>query len=263
MAILSLKVVDVNGNIKAEDSCENVASLVFRGEYEEGDRIILTSSEKNIHIWLQVDDALGASLVYITGDVCYKVPFAEKRTNISPKAFWGDIHYMYARPAEAYELTQYRNLALNQNDQHDMKNAYPHASANVETRGEAVFFASNAIDGVWESRSHGKWPYESWGINRRDDAALKIDFGRMIETDKIILYTRADFPHDNWWTQATLTFSDGSTLVCELTKTRFAQVIPFEKKQITWVEISNLIKADDPSPFPALSQLEVYGTVLR
>ena len=36
----------------------------------------------------------------------------------------------------------------------------------------------------------------------------------------------------------------------------------FEKKKISWLEMSNMIKADDPSPFPALSQLEVYGTDL-
>lgn len=41
-----------------------------------------------------------------------------------------------------------RNLAKNVMDQHGETNCYPHASANVETRGEAVFAARNAIDGV-------------------------------------------------------------------------------------------------------------------
>lgn len=27
-----------------------------------------------------------------------------------------------------------------------------------------------------------------------------------------------------------------------------------------WLKLSHLIKADDPSPFPALTQIEVYGT---
>ena len=44
--------------------------------------------------------------------------------------------------------------------------------ANVETRGEAVFAARNAIDGIYENDAHGIWPYQSWGINRDPNAAL-------------------------------------------------------------------------------------------
>lgn len=263
MAFFTLKVLDANGNTKFVDSSEDMVTMVVRGEYEEGDRIELESSEKNIHVWLQVDDALGASLVYLTGNMEYVVPFNEKRNNISPKAFSGNLHYLYVRSALEEEICQYRNQALNVCDQHSIKNIYPHATANVETRGESVFFACNAIDGVCENRSHGCWPYQSWGINRQDDAALTIEFGRMIEADKVIMFTRADFPHDNWWTQVTLTFSDGSSIDWKLEKSRFAHVLTFEKKKITWVTISNLIKADDPSPFPALTQLEVYGTVVK
>lgn len=263
MAVFTLKVLDANGNTKFEDSGNDMVTMVVRGEYEEGDRISLQTSEQNIHVWLQIDDALGSNLVYLTGDVEYVIPFHEKRSNISPKAFSGNLHYLYVRSALEEEIGQYRNQALNVCDQHSIMNVYPHATANVETRGEAVFFACNAIDGVCENRSHGCWPYQSWGINRQDDAALKIDFGRMIEADKAIMFTRADFPHDNWWTQVTLTFSDGSSIDWQLEKSRFAHVISFEKKKITWVEISKLIKADDPSPFPALTQLEIYGTVVK
>ncbi len=263
MAVFTIKVVDGQGNVKASDTAEGIASLVATGEYQPGDHILVESSKKNVHVWLQLDDALGAEFVYLADNISYRVPFAEKRTNITPKAFTGDMHYMYVREVLPEEVGQYRNLARNICDQHDIKNLYPHAWANVETRGEAKFFACNAIDGMCENRSHGIWPYQSWGINRQDDAALTIEFGRLIETEKIILFTRADFPHDNWWTQVTLTFSDGSAIDWKLeNRYRFAQVLEFDKKQITWVKLSNLIKADDPSPFPALSQLEVYGRVV-
>ena len=91
---------------------------------------------------------------------------------------------------------------------------------------------------------------------------IRLDFGRTVETDRIILYTRADFPHDNWWTEATFTFSDGSTMKVNMEKSALPHEFTFEKKKISWLEMSNMIKADDPSPFPALSQLEVYGTDL-
>lgn len=74
-----------------------------------------------------------------------------------------------------------------------------------------------------------------------------------------MLYTRSDFPHDNWWTQVTLAFSDGSTQDFTMEKSAKAHVFAFPEKEITWIELCNLIKAEDPSPFPALSQIEVYG----
>ena len=80
-----------------------------------------------------------------------------------------------------------------------------------------------------------------------------------MDLDKVVLCTRADFPHDNWWVQATLTFSDGSQQVVHMEKSVKPHVFSVEKKQITWIRLSNLIKADDPSPFPALTQIQVYG----
>lgn len=190
----------------------------------------------------------------------YTIPFGEKRINMSPKVFSGNKHLLTAKMAKDCEIKAYRNLALNVNDQHNDANCFPHASANVETRGEAVFAAKNAIDGVVANDCHGEWPYQSWGINRQDDAVMRIDFGRTVETDKIVLYTRADFPHDNWWKKAAFTFSDGSSMDVEMKKSALPHEFGFEKKQISWVEIGNLIKSKDPSPFPALTQMEVYGT---
>ena len=262
MAVLTLKVLNQEGKTICADSGEGACSLVCEAQYQEGDVIVLESSEKNIHVWMQVDDAMGPAFCYITGNVSYRIPFGEKRISYSPKVFSGDRHYLYARVARPDEITAYRNLALNVCDQHGDTHCYPHAFANVETRGESVFAARNAIDGVCENRSHGAWPYQSWGINRRDDAEMTVDFGREVETDKIVLCTRADFPHDNWWKQVTLTFSDGSSIDWELEKSRLPHVLSIEKKRITWVRLSRLIKADDPSPVPALSQIEVYGRVV-
>lgn len=259
MAVLALKVLDQSGKTICVSRGENQVSLVCTAEYQEGDRIVLEISEKNTHVWLQVDDALGVALCYVTDNVSYDIPFGEKRICYSPKVFSGSRHYLYARCAREDEIHAYRNLALNVCDQHGDTHCYPHAFANVETRGESVFAARNAIDGVCENRSHGEWPYESWGINMQDDAEMTVDFGRPVETDRIVLYTRSDFPHDNWWRQVTLTFSDGTQLLWELEKSRLPHEIVFPAKTITWVKLEKLIKADDPSPFPALSQIEVYG----
>jgi len=79
------------------------------------------------------------------------------------------------------------------------------------------------------------------------------------DINKIYLYTRADFPHNNWWVQATITFSDGSKEVVNMEKSVKPHVFSIEKNQITWLKIGNLIQSDDPSPFPAMTQIEVYG----
>ncbi len=263
MAVLALKVLDKNGNTICVSNGDDYVSLVCTAEYAEGDRIVLETSEKNIHVVLQMDDAMGPAFVYITDNISYQIPFGEKRICYSPKVFYGNRHYLYARIAREDEIKAYRNLALNVYDQHGETNCYPHATANVETRGESVFAAHNAIDGVCENRSHGEWPYESWGINRQKDAQMSVDFGHEVETDKIVLYTRADFPHDSWWKQVTLSFSDGTSITWDLEKSSLPHVLEFEKKRITWVRLGNLIKADDPSPFPALSQIEVYGTIVE
>ena len=173
----------------------------------------------------------------------------------------GSSHYMHARVAREDELKCYRNLAFNIYDQHGDTHCFPHAYANVETRGESVFAARNAIDGVIANLSHGEWPYESWGINRNPDAEMTIDFGREVTADKIVLYTRADFPHDSWWTNVTLKFSDGTHIEWDLRKSVKPHILEFEPKKITSVTLCNLIKADDESPFPALSQMEVYGYI--
>ena len=259
MAQITLKVVNAVGEVVASSSAMDEVNLVYAAEYQEGDKLVVEFDEVNTYYHLQLDDAKGDSFVYVTGDVEFTIPFGEKRKNISPLVFAGALHYMYCRKAYADEVNNYRNLELNVWDQHGEVNCYPHASANVETRGESTFAALNAIDDVTASESHGMWPYESWGINRRDDATWKLEFGRPIDMDKLVVYTRADFPHDNWWVEMKVTFSDGTTEVLPLVKGGEPQRFDIVKKGITWLELSDLIKADDPSPFPALSQLMVYG----
>jgi len=259
MANISLKILNSAGEILAENAGVDEVNLCYRAAYQEGDRFVLDIDETNCLYYVQFDDAKGTSLVYLTGSVNYVIPFGEKRINTSEKVFAGEKHLLHVRKAFAEEAGNYRNLSENLWDQHGEVNCYPHASANVETRGESVFAALNAIDGVTIADSHGRWPYESWGINRRDDATWKVEFGRPVQMDKLVIYTRADFPHDNWWEQMTVTFSDGSKEVLKLTKGGQAQVFDITRKDLEWLEISELIKADDPSPFPALIQLKVYG----
>ena len=93
MSTLTLKVIDREGQIICEATGENFVDLVCKREYEEGDQILLESTEKDIHINVQFDDALGKSQIYLKENLCFDIPFHEKRLNRSAKIFAGNLHY--------------------------------------------------------------------------------------------------------------------------------------------------------------------------
>lgn len=258
---LGIKVVGADGTVKASIEDTKEAILCFNKEYEEGDIITFNVEEPENHFFVKIDEAIDTSMVYIVDDeFSYEIPFGDKKICYPPTSFTGNIHCLSIREANEWEVDSYRNLAANPLDQRGETRCFPHAFANVETRGESVFAARNAIDGLHANTYHGEWPYGSWGINRRDDAEIVVAFGREIVTDRVVIYTRADFPHDNWWVKATLEFSDETTMEVELNKTHKAQEFAISPaKHISWIKMKEMIKADDPSPFPALTQLEVYG----
>lgn len=258
--MLSLEIQNGGGEVLASAQRADNVSLVYKKAYQPGDAIVLRSAEEGVYLLIQLEDSMGSAFVYMAGkEYRFTIPFDEKRTSYSPKSFTGELHALTARTASDEEISAYRNVALNPYDQHENTACFPHASANVETRGEAVFAARNAINGNTVSDSHGEWPYESWGINRRSDAAITVHFGRPVVIDKAVLTLRADFPHDNYWEKVTLFFSDGTSHTASLAKTGDPQSILLESKTVTSVTLGELIQSQDPSPFPALTQLEFYG----
>ena len=260
MCSITLSVQDPAGTIRASASGMEEAWLVYEGEYAPGDRLSVCCGHPNQFLILRLDDGLPSAFVFCKGQSCaYPIPFGEAKKVFPPHAFSGTRHYLYARLATLQEIAVRKNLALNPWATHEMGGPYPYASANVETRGEMIFAAKNAIDGLKANSFHGEWPYTSWGINRDPNAAWHLDFGRTVELDEAVFYLRADFPHDAWWRKATLCFSDNSKLLVALEKTAVGQHIHFPARQVDWVRLDTLIKEDDPSPFPALTQLELWG----
>lgn len=257
--MIALSLENRGGNVLAAASGKASCSLIYEAAYQEGDIIRIQASEAGL-LLLGLDDALPPALAYLqTGSAAYAIPFGVERSLLSPRAFTSPRHCLSARLPEAGEGKARRCLTRNPWAAHEPNGLFPFASANVETRGKAVFAARNTIDGLLENHGHGKWPYTSWGINRDPAAALRIDFGRPVKADEAVLYLRADFPHDAWWREGTLHFSDGSALTIPLAKTDAGQHFPFPERVIEWVVLDTLIKADDPSPFPALTQLEIWG----
>ena len=256
MAKICIKVIDKAGTILAQAEAADAVNLLYKAEYNEGDKIVLNVEEINTYYAVRLDETRGTALVYLTGPMEYIIPFAEHR--LSPLAFGGDRHIISVRKTFEQEWMNYRNLAENVWDQDEKGNCYPHASANVALPQRPLFWAKSVIDGLTFTEGHGGWPYSSWSVCKREDAAWKLEFGHSVEMDKLVIYSRADFPHDSWWPQMTVRFSDGSEEKLSLEKTGQAQMFSIQK-EIQWLEICDLIKADDPSPFPALTQVQVYG----
>lgn len=229
--------------------------------YKEGDYIRLEVDKINTYVYVRFDATFEESLVYF-GDTTvwdYIIPIeADRKLAMKDNAFSGEGHVISARLASEDEIAAYQNLARNRHANYENLGVYPYASANVETRNDPTFYARNAIDGFFVNDDHGSYPYQSWGINQQDDAALTIDFGRVVEVDKVALTLRCDFPHDTWWDEVTLDFSDGTKEVISLEKIHTRQFRDIKKREITWVRMSSMKKAE-PGPFPALTQLEVFG----
>lgn len=238
----------------------NEVFLVIKKNYEEMDTIEFNSTHKGYYV-IQIDGGLNENFVYYDGGTFYfSIPFGEKLKSYNPMAFQGDTHYIHVRIATKDEIKIRKNLAKNTLDNHNNSALFPHAFANVETRGESVFAARNAIDGVIANDDHGIWPYTSWGINQNPKAALTIDFGREVIIDELAIYLRADFPHDSYWKRADIKFSDGSSETLRFIKTHDKQAFLIKPRIIKSLTIKNLIKADnEESPFPALTQIKVYG----
>lgn len=239
------------------------ACLVFDRTYREGDAIIMEFGGEG-HFVIELDPVLGRSLIYTKGGLFrFPIPFGARRDCYNELAFLGKRHMIHVRKAMDFELS-YRNLALNPYDCHTSDTVFPHSKANIETRGESVFASRNAFDGYLASCGHGKWPYSSWGINRDPDAELRLDFGRKVVIDRIRIYIRTDFPHDSWWRQVEIVFSDGCSNVrktLDLGKVEGPQEFMMEPVTAESLTLGRLLKTTtDDSPFPALTQLEVYGT---
>ncbi|MCA5014465.1 MULTISPECIES: hypothetical protein [unclassified Enterococcus] len=229
--------------------------------YEAGDKITVTVVGDHPYFVAQLDETLAPSILYLPQKTWeYIIPLEESARKASVEtAFRSTRHHIMVRQAHAFEIEAYQNLTFNSHDQKEFSGAYPHAHANVETRDDAVFFAKNAIDGKFGNLSHGSYPFASWGINQQTDAALTIDFGRMVEIDWVRLLFRADYPHDSYWKEVTLAFSDGEERIVKTTNAVEFQEIHFPVKETSKLIFKQLKKAEDASPFPALTQIEVFG----
>ena len=266
MNILSIKLLRKNGDVKFKAYGVEIDEH-FHGEYEEGDkfRVDLTDTD---FIKISLDDTLAESIVYLPdGSFEFVIPFGyERECCYHPSAFFGDDHRIrLSEPTEA-EIYAERCISHNPHDRHLVPKYFPHAHANFVTREEPCFFERNAIDGVIDNSNHGAYPYHSWGGGLREDLEFEVRFGTEVEVSRVVLYLRADFPHDTYWKHVDIEFSDGTTIPAELRGVAEGQAVEFEPKRTTFVKLTGFKQQrleDGSLSFAALTQIEVFGKYIK
>ncbi len=254
--MFSIGVYSADGLRLAYTTGEKQANLLYEGTYQAGDELRFESDAAYARV--RVDALVDEARVYLPERrFTYRLPLSGDNLKVyAPGAFSGRKHLLSIRADE--EGGTY-NLACNPADQRGETLAYPHAAANVETRGESVFCARNVIDGLTIAAGHGIWPYESWGIGARQDAYLTVDFGREVELDRVVLYLRADFPHDAWWVSSVIETDGGARFAFPLRGVDGPQEIVLGGVRARTLTLKELVKCDMPSAFPSLRQLMAYG----
>ena len=257
--MIQITLKNSSGEAVVRAAHESDAMLLIGRGWEAGDTVELSAPEE-AHLMVRMGAFFPESEVYLPkGKMTWRVPEGEHRLAYAPGIFDGPRQIVTARLMMGPELSLRRDLARNPADLRGDTDFFPHCTANVETRGESVFAARNVIDGLRFNTSHGKWPFESWGIGAREDAWCLVDFGREIVAEQMALTLRADFPHDAYWVSGHAAASDGSEFSFSLNKTGERQWIDLGGRKIRWIRLEGMRKSDDPSAFPSLRAWEVYG----
>ncbi|PVX41537.1 hypothetical protein C8D76_102236 [Pasteurella langaaensis DSM 22999] len=260
MTKITLSILDKDNNIKIGKSAFEFLAFTYKGEYQAGDRIRLEVDSAPCYLKLRLEDSLESSVIYLTENVFeFQIPFGDdRRLYNSDKVFQGGLHFLWVRTARDYEISQYTNLAFNPYFQSHQTEVYPRVTSNI-TPSNIRFAPHNVIDGIFDSNAHGSYPFTSWSNAQDPKAQLTIDFGRTVEIDGLILILRADFPHDAWWQQIRVCFSDGSEQLLSLERSGQPQTFYFDKRQCDSLTLTDFLKGKDASPFTALTQIEVLG----
>jgi len=259
--ILRAGIMNSIGNLLQSAAAENHVTLQPEQPYNSGDSIVVWSSTWPVMLQIRFDDHLASAVIWLTADrMDYPVPVGTEHAAYPPSSFTGKPGRIDILAIPQTIAEESRNLSENSLDRRGYTMYFPHCTASVETRGEAVFAARNTIDGICENRSHGAWPYQSWGDDENPLAEIMIEFGRSVLVKRIEIQLRADFPHDNYWQRGTLLFSDGTKEEVRFIKTEEKQVFAFSERKISWVKLTDLHKDEtESSPFPALTQWTVWG----
>lgn len=242
---------------------KSFATLDVPQKYKVGDKVSIVLPEGEKYVWVSLTSKMGESLIYVPNGV-YTYEFTTDIALNSSYTMNGSNKMGYinnvvtARIPTDEELAETRNIAFNSYDIVTATTSYPHAVSNDVHNNQAEFAARNAIDGFIFNKGHGTFPTQSWGPSQNNaNAYFMVDFGREVLVSELLIYLRADFPHDDHYVSATVEFSDGSTEEISLRRTAEAQVCDISDKTTSSIKLKNLTKGG--SEWAGFMEVEIYG----
>ncbi len=236
----------------------------YDAEYQKGDKIVIHKKDMDF-VKIQLSECLKETIVYAPSSTLeYEIPTQTRLLAYPPEAFSGGSHRIRVSEPTEDEIYATRNIALNPYDLRGKKSYFPHAYANLVTREDPCFFERNAIDGITDNKGHGEYPFHSWAGGAREDLEYFVDFGAEVEVEKLVFYLRADFPHDTFWKNIDVEFSNGEKVTGTFEETHDGQEVILEEKITTrTLHLTNFKQVSFPLSWAALSQIEVYGKYIK
>jgi len=178
-----------------------------------------------------------------------------EREGYGPVVFGYDHSFIRADVPSFQELSQYRNVALNPYIFGEGSTGFPKVFSTKEEASNAPYFsARNIINGRTTNDR-----FDFWSPDKdKNENSVRIDFGRLVEVDKVEIFTRSASEHDGYLQSGILRFSSGETIPFSLNNTTEKHTITFTSRQTTYVKLENLVKEDSSKNF-AITEVEVWG----
>ena len=101
----------------------------------------------------------------------------------------------------------------------------------------------------------GKWPSNAWKPATEKTSEIKIDFGREVVVEDLVIYVMNEATH---FVTATVVLSDGTEMAINLRDTTEGMSFDLGGKKTTSIVIKDLVKANDAKT-AAISEIQVFG----
>ncbi len=164
---------------------------------------------------------------------------------------FGMAEGLNARGGSNVQGNPVRNLAVNTDAYTCSLRNYPQVVSNSWYRYRPEFSPIRAIDG-----NRGNNDY--WRPARRTDVWLRLEFGRQVELEKIVLVLNLNKEQKKTWTRATLEFSGGEKIDIKLKATCDPQEFAIPKTHCTWIKLTNFGE-EFPLEDNGIRELEAWG----
>lgn len=246
-------------------TANGMVTLATAAKFASGDVVTVQLAEGRHYLAITLNKKMGEAIVYLPDGVfTYKYP--SDAANYYPSEMIRSKNVITARIPTSEELRATRNLAFNP---YDSKNAdatvYPHASSKNQYNS-SEFGAHNVLDGMTKNTAHGLYPYQSWGPNEtvKKNDYLLVDFAHAVKADTLTLYLRADFSsgHDAYFSEVTVEFSDGSSIVINPTRTKDAQSFDLGGVTTSYVKLTGFVTDKTKGIWAGYTEVEVTGSEL-